>query len=627
MRNHIQIIISIWFIAWSAFVVCSCVNSIGEEEEENSILPGDVPIKITAKALHTQIYQKDCDDAIGLYVLVSPTTLDKERYVENKRFKCTSSGFTPDEEVYYPAEKSKCDFFSYYPYQETGIAKGEQNINVSIRADQSSVVNYNNSDFMTAQVNNISSGKKSVALPHVHRLCQLAVKIKITEGYDISALKKDNPSIRINEVFTQATYDFEKNEFSSLHKPQNIIPNGEWSIENNTLTGKKNILIPQTITAGTEIITLSVDSKRYECQLTENYELESGTACELTLRYDPVQGVSGITASINDWKEGNKSEITPTEKKEKTSIPLSDFDFEQSSVYSITSDGKVLAEVCKEYLSSTGIHAQAIVIYPVRDGRSDWRNGTVLQLINEEHKIHGGKVIWNNDENSLDYIPGSQAPILSFSITSDLSIVFSPPSDPLLLAIKKKVLTDGRGSEAIVYPIAKIGTQYWTRENLKTTLYNDGKKITAKTSANYSKSSAGYFKESTYIFYNKAAVVSGKLAPKGWKIADNEDWRQLKAYTQENGTILKSYNLWKQSEYPSSNLTGFDAIPTGIFTKKKNANSSIYSFAREYAIFWNMGNNQKTLAENSILLRYNNDKIVEATHSDYCGYSVRCVME
>ncbi|WP_455587198.1 fimbrillin family protein [Bacteroides sp.] len=626
MKSHFQIITRRWFILWSAFIVCSCVNSIGEEKETSSILPGDIPIKITAKALYTQIHQKDCNEAIGLYILVSPFTLDKERYIDNKRFNCTASGFASDEEIYYPAEESKCDFISYYPYQKTGIIGGGQNMDVTVRTNQSLVSDYNNSDFMTAQVSNISSGKKSVELPHVHQLCQLTIRIKPTGECDINALKKSNPSIRINEVFTQANYNFKTNEFSSLSKPRNIIPNGEWVVDNNTLTGMKSILIPQTITAGTEILTLTIDSKQYECQLTNNYELSSGTACELTLLYDPIQGINGVIAGINDWKEGNKSEITPTEKEEKTCIPVSDFDFEQSSVYSITCDGKVIAEVCKEYLLSPEIQAQAIVIYPVRNGHSDWSDGTVLQIIDDDAKIHGGKARWNND-NTLSYTQGNHPPILSFYISSDLSIAFSSPTKPLLLSIRKRTLMDSRGDETIAYPIVKIGTQYWTRENLKTTLYNDGKKITPKTSANYSKSSAGYFQKSTYIFYNKAAIVSGKLAPKGWKISDNNDWQQLKAYMKEDGAALKGHDLWKSSECSPSNMTGFDAIPTGIFTKVKNTNSSIYAFAEEYAIYWNMGDSQKSLAEKSILLRYDNDKIVEANYSDYCGYSVRCVIE
>ena len=107
------------------------------------------------------------------------------------------------------------------------------------------------------------------------------------------------------------------------------------------------------------------------------------------------------------------------------------------------------------------------------------------------------------------------------------------------------------------------------RENLKTVFYNDNQKITAKTTSNYSKSSAGYFKEKTYLFYNKAAVTSGKLAPKGWKIADNKVWQLLKSYIKEDGSVLKSSRLWKKSEYTASDLTEFNAIPTGIFTKRK----------------------------------------------------------
>lgn len=629
MRNHLPIIVSIWILIGSVFCIWSCVNSIGEEEDEktDSVIPGNIPIKISAKTLHSQIYRKDCDDAIGLYVLISPTTLDKERYIENRQFKCKASGFVTEEEAYYPAEKNKCDFISYYPYQQTGITAGEQKINISIRTDQNSATNYNRSDFMTAQANNISAVKKNIELHHTHRLCQLTIRIKPTNGYDINILKKSNPVIRINQVFTQAAYDFDRNEISSLGQLQNVIPNGEWNIDNNTLTGKKSILIPQTIPAGNEILTLSIDSKKYECRLKENYELESGTACELTLRYDPVLGINGITAEINDWKEGNKSEITPTEKEEKTGILISDFDFEQSSVYSIISEGKIVAEVCREYLSSPEIQAQAVVIYPAKDGVNDWLKGIVLQIINDDRKIHGGKAIWDKKTNTLNYVPGNLAPILSFYIASDLSIEFSKPAEPLLLSIRKKVLTDIRKDETCIYPIVKIGTQYWMRENLKTVFYNDNQKITAKTTSNYSKSSAGYFKEKTYIFYNKAAVTSGKLAPKGWKIADNKVWQLLKSYIKEDGSVLKSSRLWKKSEYTASDLTEFNAIPTGIFTKEKGADSSIYAFAGEYAIYWNMGNDQKTLAEKSILLRYDSDQTAEANHSDFCGYSVRCVLE
>jgi hypothetical protein len=40
-----------------------------------------------------------------------------------------------------------------------------------------------------------------------------------------------------------------------------------------------------------------------------------------------------------------------------------------------------------------------------------------------------------------------------------------------------------------------------------------------------------------------------------------------------------------------------------------------------------MGATQKAVAENGILLRYDTHEIKGAAYSDYCGYSVRCVIE
>ena len=70
MKNHLQIIArtSIWILAGSVFCIWSCVNSIGGEKEEKtgSVVSGDIPIKVSAKTLHSQIYQKNCNEAIGL---------------------------------------------------------------------------------------------------------------------------------------------------------------------------------------------------------------------------------------------------------------------------------------------------------------------------------------------------------------------------------------------------------------------------------------------------------------------------------------------------------------------------------------------------------------------------------
>ena len=83
----------------------------------------------------------DNDNAIGLYVLAQPENLSGSRHIDNMRLVYSSDGFTPEEEIYYPKGEGKCDFISYYPYQEEGIIQGSSNINVNVsypaRADPS----------------------------------------------------------------------------------------------------------------------------------------------------------------------------------------------------------------------------------------------------------------------------------------------------------------------------------------------------------------------------------------------------------------------------------------------------------------------------------------------------------
>ncbi len=627
MKTFIIKILYNCFMIGSCLIILSCVNSINDDEKTLPII-GDIPIKISAKKLHTQIYKEGSDDAIGIYILVSPTPLDKERYIENIRFDCTSSGFTPKEEIYYPAAKGKCDFISYYPYQESGIMTGATNMPITIQTDQRSLHDYNSSDFMTAEINNITSGKANVDLSYIHRLSQLSISITPSSDSDIKSLKTSNPRITLNNVPTQAIYDFDSQEITSLSNQQSLFPYGEWSILNGKLTGKNCMLMPHTIAANTEFMTLQINDKNYICQLAKNYQLESGTACEIELFYDAEKGINGIIPEISDWKQGNKSEVTPEEKEEKTFIEINDFNFEKSNIYTITSKGKIVAEVCKEYLSAKEIHAQAIVIYPVKNGICNWSNGTILQIIGAESPIHGGNVSWNIKTHQLTYIAGSQPPISGFYISDNYSISLTAPTTPLLLSIREKKLADGRGNETILYPIVKIGTQYWMRDDLKATIYTDGKKITLKTLSNSSKTTAGYFKKENNVFYNKKAVMTGKLAPVGWKIADESSWQQLNTYLEGDISSLKAINkLWEASECTATNLTGFNALPVGLYSKGADSDMSIYGFEKKYVAYWSMGNSSDTLFENGILLRFDSNEIKRAAYSDYCGYSIRCIQQ
>lgn len=530
----------------------------------------------------------------------------------------------PEEEIYYPKGEGKCDFISYYPYQEEGIIQGSSNINVNVSTDQSSTTEYSNSDFMVAKTTGISPSLKAVNLQYSHKLCQLNIILQVYEEENINELQQ-NASISISNLNTKATYNMDTELFSAFNTPQSIIPNGKWEIdeESHQLTGKKVILIPQPITPDCEL-TLRVNNKVYCASMPTDLILESEVGCELLLRYDSRVGIGGITTSISDWKPGSSSSTDLEEKVDNSSITISDLNFEKTGIYNlITSSDIVIGEICKEYLLGDNIDAQAIVLYPTNNSNK----GTVLQILGETQSIHGGNINWDKTNNSFTYITGDKAPIEQIYADKDGNIIFEKSEDVQLIQAKESMLTDIRGAETNIYPIVKIGTQYWMQENLKTTKYNDATAITNNTT-NLSKTTAGYYLNNSNYFYNQAVIITGKIAPQGWKIPDTTEWEKLKNYIKNEAATLKS-GVWtiEEGADKANNKTGFNGKPVGTYTKNDKKDESDHNFFQKYVGYWTLQEAQSSPNNTSFALSYKLNNTGEFKNSDYCAYSIRCLKE
>ena len=149
-------------------------------------------------------------------------------------------------------------------------------------------------------------------------------------------------------------------------------------------------------------------------------------------------------------------------------------------------------------------------------------------------------------------------------------------------------------SDGNTYRLAKIGTQYWMIDDLKTTKYNDGTPIpyiidngqwgivTTGAYCYYENDPA--YKDYFGILYNWNAVNSGKLCPRGWHVPSKNEWMTLENYLIENGfnydgsksrnKIAKSLSAptdWDQSavlgspgnDLTKNNVTDFTAYPGG----------------------------------------------------------------
>lgn len=621
--------INLCLIAAATLLLTSCVNYIQEDaesEEKEPTTSGNIPIRISTQILsvHTQVRNTNFknNDAVGLYVLTDGQNLNNERHVDNARFICTSSTLIPDKEIYFPQGGGSCNFVSYYPHQELGVQEGESSIDISINPNQSTPTAYNCSDFMTASVADIAPTKNVINLNYYHRLCQLNIILKPTSDDNLEEIKK-SASVMISNAFTKATYEFGDNEFTALSTPKEITPNGTWSIdtEKHKLTGKKALLIPQS-TDNLKVI-LRINGRTFSASLPDNLILASNTSSEITLHCNTQIGIDEIVPSIGEWQEGSKSDVDLEEEKKNPTIDIANLNFEQTHVHHIVNNSNtVIAEVCKEYLVSEGIDAQAIVLYPANNKTE----GTVLQVLNKSEDVHGGTVLWNLAENLLTYTPGNKAPISSIYIDSDGELSLEKPAESSQsIASRGYMLTDRRGLEVNSYPIVKIGTQYWMRENLNTTLYNTGAPITKIT--NPKQTTAGYQMEGGNRFYNKAAVIRGILPPIGWKIPSAEEWGSLKTYIDNRAALLKSGNQWESFENitPANNLTGFKGEPIGLFSKSQE--SSMFFYKYQYVVYWSMGSSPTTLASTGVMLKFDNDNAKGANYNDNCSYSIRCIKE
>lgn len=199
------------------------------------------------------------------------------------------------------------------------------------------------------------------------------------------------------------------------------------------------------------------------------------------------------------------------------------------------------------------------------------------------------------------------------------------------------------------YKAVKIGNQWWMAENLRTITYNDGTAIpNVKGNSKWSKLKIGalcdYNNEPTNgdkygKLYNWYAIGTGKLAPPGWHVPSDGEWKTLEMFlgiqqgdadawlwrgSAENaGGKLKETGTkhWSSPNEGATNESGFKALAGG----GRSYDGTFYSIS-SYGYFWSSSEyNEESAYDRELfysgtgVLRYDSHKV--------SGYSVRCVQD
>ncbi|WP_297674419.1 fimbrillin family protein [uncultured Bacteroides sp.] len=580
-------------------LIAACVNKI-DNEIQTSTVPINFSVKInnTTRVINNTFAK---GDKAGLFATFHSEPISGERYIDNLKLEYgTNNTFIPEKIVFYPVGDVSLDFISYYPYRDTGVPVASSIIPVAVYPDQNDKTKHSLSDFLLAKASNIENSEAPVELEFTHKLIKLQITISPKEEKDINELLKSNPHIIATGFKTQANYDLEKNEFTNVSKETDIIPYGTWKIENGKLVGKEFIVIPQTIGPNNQSFVMEWNGQIYTCKMPE-LTLESSTQCALDITAMQTNShiLTGVISTIKDWTtvEGK----TTDNNDQTTALHIAALSFSQSDIYRVYHKGKAIAEICKEYLKSETINSQAITCYPIQtNGKSDLSKGTVLKLMNDESNTAGGKINWDIEDNTFNYTPGNSTSINVIYFNEKGEVLTEKPETPNDINIISHTLRDLRSGSIKEYPIVKIGTQYWMKENLQATSYRDGSDIKHITEFG---GEAGYFytEKKVSYFYRGDVLTQKELAPEQWKVPDKKDWDSLVKYVG-NAAILLETGEWKTNDdtYIATNETGFNAVPYGICSGKDGSTKLLNENIA--AAYWIRGESDLTLNSKAAML-------------------------
>lgn len=221
----------------------------------------------------------------------------------------------------------------------------------------------------------------------------------------------------------------------------------------------------------------------------------------------------------------------------------------------------------------------------------------------------------------------------------------SPPDTTCCGSDCPPVVVDYDGN---TYFTVKIGDQCWMAENLKVTHYRNGDLIPHVTDGGtWSGLSTGAYCEynndpgnvATYgRIYNWYAVDDSRsIAPAGWHVPGNEEWKQLEMNlgmsqadadatgwrgTDEGGKLKEADTThWYAPNTGATNESGFTALPAGY-----RDFSGPFDFVGSFAVFWSSTEYNSSYAWYRYL-SCNYSQVGRYSYYKRSGYFVRCVRD
>ncbi len=251
-------------------------------------------------------------DQIGLYGVnytdnntVAGELQDKGNQVDNARYTFDAENWvwSSSGSIYYKDAETNIDLYGYYPY---GTPEDVHAYAFEVQQDQSgenTIDGYSQSDFLWGKAENIAPTEAKVKLCFYHRMACAQVILAEGKGFaegEFAALNKEVLAINTTR---QAVVDLSTGEVEATGEVER-----EGVVMRSGDDGFKAVLVPQCVTKGTALFSITIDgiSYRYKNDTTDiNYESGKQTKFTITISKKAHTGeyeLSLVEVEVVDWE-------------------------------------------------------------------------------------------------------------------------------------------------------------------------------------------------------------------------------------------------------------------------------------------------------------------------------------
>lgn len=251
-------------------------------------------------------------DVMGVYIVDyeanNPgTLLSKGNRADNVQltFNADANKWTPAYDIYWKDKHTRVDIYGYYPI---GSPSDVNTYSFSVKTDQSkgaeggTMGNYEASDFLWGKLESVEPTTRVLSLPLGHRMANARVTLTEGSGFESDEWAELDKQVLVTNTIQDASIDLRTGV---------VTPSGD--ISSNSIIPSLNgnewraIVVPQTVSAGTQMFSISIDGTPYKFSKNEAFEYVAGKMNNFTIRVDK-------RVEIGDYKLTLVSEsITPWE--------------------------------------------------------------------------------------------------------------------------------------------------------------------------------------------------------------------------------------------------------------------------------------------------------------------------